>query len=298
MRRLAVAAMNRLAMFGALMFVGLASSAMAGDVVLVNRSFSVTVVAVDPGITEIAYTDFFEIAFTIDQSVSDTNSSIGGGNFPGLAVAFSFAARPLNSGPWHPMGTFDLAASNYVTNAFGDNFTIQMRGTGFPDGGPDLPFFDLDLNWLWPGDITDSGLNDKFVDQFGGGTFDPGRAVLRPSFIRFLAGPSDFRTATFLPTTPSLAGDYNADGIVDAADYTVWRDHPPGLGILLNDATPGIVSSEDYDAWRANFGQTYESAALASSATPEPATLEILVLPAVGWTRRRYLTATRVSATR
>ncbi len=194
--------MQRLATLGSLIFVGLASSARAGDVVLIHHSFSVTVVAVDDGITEIVPTDFFEISYTIDQSVTDHNSSIGAGSFPALAVSFSLAARPLNAGTWHPMGTFDLAGSNYVTNAFGDNFTFQMRGSGFPSGGPGLAFFDLDLNWRWPGNISDSGLNDEFVQQFGGGTFNPARAVMGPSFIRFLAGPSDFRTALIVPETP------------------------------------------------------------------------------------------------
>jgi PEP-CTERM motif len=277
--------MRRLAILGSLIFVGLASSTMAGDVVLVHHSFSVTVVAVDAGITEIVPSDFFEIAYTIDQSVTDHNSSVGAGSFSALAVSFSLTARPLNAGTWHPMGTFDLAGSNYVTNAFGVNFTFQMRGNGFPNGGTGLPFFDLDLNWKWPGNISDSGLNDEFVQQFGGGTFNPARAVLGPSSIRFLAGPGDFRTAMILPETPALAGDYNANGTVDAADYTVWRDLAPGPGILLNDATPGTVSAADYDVWRAHFGQTAGSAsgASATTAVPEPSTLLLLTIAAAGW---------------
>ncbi|TWT29341.1 hypothetical protein KOR34_52510 [Posidoniimonas corsicana] len=43
----------------------------------------------------------------------------------------------------------------------------------------------------------------------------------------------------------SLQGDFNEDGSVDAADYTVWRD---GLG--------GEFGPEDYDVWRDNYGQT------------------------------------------
>jgi PEP-CTERM motif len=279
--------MPRFAIFSALMFIGLSSSAMAGDVVLIHNSFSVTVISVDPGITEIAPNDFYEIAYTIDQSTVDQNSSIGAGSFPSLATSFTLAARPLNALPWHPMGTFNLAGSNYVTNAFGDNFTFQMRGSGFPDGGPGLPFFDLDLNWTWPGDVTDSGLNDQFAVQFGGGLFNPARAVMRPSFIRFLAAPGDFRTAMILPETPALAGDYNANGVVDAADYVVWRDRPSGPGILVNDATPGTVSSADYDTWRTHFGQTGGSGAGSTlplppstldSAVPEPASLLLLGL--------------------
>jgi hypothetical protein len=60
--------------------------------------------------------------------------------------------------------------------------------------------------------------------------------------------------------TPTLPGDYNSDGTVDAADYVVWRKNtgPP----------------EDYDTWRTNFGRTAtgENAATAT-ALPEPAAL-------------------------
>jgi hypothetical protein len=45
-----------------------------------------------------------------------------------------------------------------------------------------------------------------------------------------------------LPTQP-VAGDFNDDRMVDAADYVVWRD---GQGTPYNE--------DDYDAWRANFG--------------------------------------------
>jgi dienelactone hydrolase len=42
-----------------------------------------------------------------------------------------------------------------------------------------------------------------------------------------------------------LDGDYNGDGTVDTADYTVWRD---GLGTTFTQA--------DYDVWKDNFGNT------------------------------------------
>jgi serralysin len=48
-----------------------------------------------------------------------------------------------------------------------------------------------------------------------------------------------------------LVGDYNNNGVVDAADYVLWRNGGP----LQNDPTPG-VSEGDYDVWRANFGKT------------------------------------------
>ena len=42
-----------------------------------------------------------------------------------------------------------------------------------------------------------------------------------------------------------LAGDFNNDGIVNAADYTVWRD-------TLANAAGG---AEKYGIWKANFGR-------------------------------------------
>ncbi len=71
------------------------------------------------------------------------------------------------------------------------------------------------------------------------------------------------------PAAPvTLAGDFNQDGVVDAADYVVWR---LGLGI---DYTPA-----DYDTWRAHFGQAIGSGGLMSSgAVPEPASWLFVVV--------------------
>jgi hypothetical protein len=52
-------------------------------------------------------------------------------------------------------------------------------------------------------------------------------------------------------------GDYNLDSVVDAADYTVWRDTlgssvTPGTG--ADGDNDGTVDQSDYDFWRARFG--------------------------------------------
>jgi hypothetical protein len=64
-------------------------------------------------------------------------------------------------------------------------------------------------------------------------------------------------------------GDYNQNGIVDAADYVVWRK---GLGTTY--------TQTDYDVWRAHFGQTAGSGLGASvnAAVPEPATVALLIV--------------------
>ena len=65
----------------------------------------------------------------------------------------------------------------------------------------------------------------------------------------------------------TLAGDFNGDGAVDAADYTVWRD---GLGSTYTQA--------DYAIWKSHFGQSTGGAATAFSSVPEPAALAITLV--------------------
>lgn len=54
------------------------------------------------------------------------------------------------------------------------------------------------------------------------------------------------------------AGDYNDDGTVNAADYTVWRNNLGETMSLTNQSplaiTRSLVDQEDYDLWKANFG--------------------------------------------
>jgi hypothetical protein len=90
-----------------------------------------------------------------------------------------------------------------------------------------------------------------------------------------------------------LAGDYNQNGTVDAADYTVWRNHQGQNFTLTNEnpaaATPGVVDAEDYAFWKSRFGATAGSGsgATATSTVPEPTSLVLLMLVTTGWCVRR-----------
>jgi fibronectin-binding autotransporter adhesin len=80
---------------------------------------------------------------------------------------------------------------------------------------------------------------------------------------------------------PPLSGDYNADGVVDAADYTVWRDNLGGpAGTLSNDFDGGEIGAAQYDTWSALYGSVSAPSALGSNAAvPEPSG----GLLALGW---------------
>lgn len=106
------------------------------------------------------------------------------------------------------------------------------------------------------------------------GTFSAG---MTPDFGQDDSGPMTlYTTALFLPSgsTPigsaalladntftevidnlSLAGDYNLDGVVNAADYTVWRD-----------GNSPDSSQAGYDLWSDNYGKSNAPAA----SIPEP----------------------------
>jgi hypothetical protein len=74
---------------------------------------------------------------------------------------------------------------------------------------------------------------------------------------------------------PSVPGDYNDNGVVDGADYVLWRNGGP----LQNEVdTPGTVNAADYTAWRARFGNTSGGGGgPLGAAVPEPGTWLLLV---------------------
>lgn len=67
----------------------------------------------------------------------------------------------------------------------------------------------------------------------------------------------------------ALRGDFNGDGVVDAADYTVWRD---GLGEFFD--------ASHFDVWKSNFGSTIggSGAGNESPSVPEPGSLPATLL--------------------
>ncbi len=70
----------------------------------------------------------------------------------------------------------------------------------------------------------------------------------------------------FLTVVPGLTGDYNANGIVDAADYVVWRNtlNQVGVGLAADGNGNYTIDSGDLAVWRLHFGQTAAPGVLAA----------------------------------
>ncbi len=85
-----------------------------------------------------------------------------------------------------------------------------------------------------------------------------------------------------------LAGDYNGDFVVDAADYAVWRSADGNLVAAYSGADgngDGFVDSGDLDVWQAHFGDTAiaSGAAVASVNVPEPSTVMLILVSLTGF---------------
>lgn len=123
--------------------------------------------------------------------------------------------------------------------------------------------------------VTGGTTNGSFVVNYGAGSaFDPKRIVL-----------SAFQ----------ITGDYNLDGVVNAADYSIWRDTLGSTTDLRANgnntgASAGVIDAADFDAWKANFGKKATglgAGALAGEAlaVPEPGAAYLIaaavLLPAI-----------------
>ena len=89
----------------------------------------------------------------------------------------------------------------------------------------------------------------------------------------------------FATAPAGVPGDYNSDGVVDAADYVVWRQHQGQTFALPNEGagqSPGIVDAADYTFWKSRFGATSGSGSGAGGtsarAVAEPSTCWLLIV--------------------
>ncbi|WP_442481688.1 BNR-4 repeat-containing protein [Aeoliella sp. SH292] len=88
------------------------------------------------------------------------------------------------------------------------------------------------------------------------GAFDSFDLPALASNIRW--DTSELYTSGLLAVVPVVPGDFNGDGAVDLADYSVWRDQlgssEDGVVVLSGNGNGGVVDASDYLVWKSNFG--------------------------------------------
>jgi hypothetical protein len=98
----------------------------------------------------------------------------------------------------------------------------------------------------------------------------------------------------------AVAGDYDGNGKVDAADYTLWRDTLGSTSDMRangdnSGASSGVIDQADYTFWKTHFGSTpFSDIGVGSlTAVPEPTFPSLgfwIIATAVGMGRQRART--------
>ncbi|QDU56881.1 LamG-like jellyroll fold domain-containing protein [Aeoliella mucimassa] len=164
--------------------------------------------------------------------------------------------------------------------------TMYLDGVEIATTTVDATAMDFGDHVLRVGEDNAGGVNENFI-----GNIDDVlvlRRALSGEQVTQLASSGAAALLAGLPE-PLLKGDYNDDGIVDLADYTIWRDNLGSSVELPNDLTPGVDAS-DYDVWKLNFGLTgLSGASIASVQVPEPGSVMLLAVGvlAMALVRRR-----------
>jgi hypothetical protein len=210
---------------------------------------------------------------------------------------------PGTLGPGEEQGIFYGVGSfaNGQPGDIGPEFTTLSNLVGSP--------------WAAGGDVFGNATWNKAA-LFATGTFLPGAT---PGFLEsteLLSSSANVFTAlgtsimagtqsTIDPVTTivrtNLGGnpDYSRNGIVDAADYAVWRDTlgRMGVGLVADGNLNGMVDQGDYEFWKLNFGLVIPGAGSgagisglgANFGVPEPATVTLLAGAAgIVFLRRRF----------
>jgi glucose/arabinose dehydrogenase len=165
----------------------------------------------------------------------------------------------LNSGEWDSFEAQGVDDGDWLASPPRDDNT---RLTEFQEDGTTT--FD-DQSPYSLGNVFQDGVNQDLTFEFllaGEGTLREGRVVY------------------FLP------GDYNGDLVVDAADFTLWRDTLGQEGYRMAADGDGdlVVGTSDYNVWKSHFGLSLAGAGAGSvggTAVPEPASWALAAVAAI-----------------
>jgi autotransporter-associated beta strand protein len=182
------------------------------------------------------------------------DNTVNGGSLTASGASATFGTGDLKVNA----GSAAIAAG--VANAISNSATLTLLGGGTANMA-DAGFISLD-----------SGINEQIAALVLGttpqaaGTYGATGSGATNINDEYFSGPGIISVVV-----AGVPGDYNNNGVVDGADYVVWRNGGP----LQNEvATLGSVTPEDYTEWRARFGNSGSGSILAgSSAVPEPSNL-------------------------
>jgi hypothetical protein len=207
-------------------------------------------------------------------------------------TAFSDGALPENQ---------DALTPNVIFTRLGSGGLVNFTSDAFYQGG----ISPLGTEWATAGvlgnsDKTIAATNwqnlafTDWIDAFGGSGTTGSGIPNQPAVVHLMTDnvyldleftswePGHGAGYTYLRAEPAAlptpTGDYNHNGVVDAADFVLWQNtlgqsaSPAGGGADGN--ANGMIDAGDYTFWRAHFGNTVPgSGSLATAEVPEPSAM-------------------------
>lgn len=213
------------------------------------------------------------------------NSTNNGTPVPSSTELYSISFFGANDGghnSWQPV-------EGQINGIVGDHAFNEPNIPWYQESGTNHQYMAAsgadDRNWhaLGPGPHTPSG--PAFNASGNNGTYmwlKPGSWLYAKWDFTFAIDRSwsALRLTQITPLAgPPVSGDYNKNGVVDAADYVLWRKTYGQQGAnLATDGFPdGFIDEYDYDWWAERFGNSNGSGSGSGllSAVPEPTTFAL-----------------------
>jgi autotransporter-associated beta strand protein len=222
----------------------------------------------------------------------DAGATLGGSGTIGSAITVNGALAPGAS-----VGTLTTNGVTFGTNGIFDVEIDALTNTADR----------LIVN----GNLNLSGASDLLRLSLAGGTLPLAGPLTIATYTGALTGTFNLDNANFSINygtgtnsaitisnitsidTGGQLGDFNNDGRVNAADYTVWRNNlgATEANLLNGNGDGGTVGPSDYALWKLHFGEPPGAGAggLSASNVPEPCALGLAIVAIVGFTvcRRR-----------
>jgi hypothetical protein len=207
---------------------------------------------------------------TVPGAYVDVSNSVTGGY---SATAPANTTVPFTPTPW-AIGKANLSSGDEIPDNTTFTFALDLSQPGV------RPYIQQSLATGALGFFL-SSLNS--TGEFGSGGGYPRwytkEAAGFPYFVP--AGRLPQLTIDYSILPAGIAGDYNDDGVVNAADYVLWRKGGP-LQNQMDD--PDHITPQDYVEWRARYGNTSGIGAgggLGIQRVPEPSTIVLFLCAAL-----------------
>jgi hypothetical protein len=211
----------------------------------------------------------------------------------GAPVSFDYYTITSPQGALDPDGWWSLDEQNRDAIGAGEGQSWDVTGTptttqlaeafllgsSTGDGGENM----IELGTAFDTDVFGPGTDGDLVFQYS----RPLSSVLQTGTVVYV-------------TSDPLFGDYNEDGVVNAADYVVWRNHEGTMFDLPNrdPEAVGDIGPGDYQFWVDHFGNMAGAgASAASSQVPEPAGIMLLGMAIFAFLGNRSRRLLRFQAT-